>query len=109
MRRDGIEHHGKGGQVMKTVMTFRFSFRKMQRINSADGEGFEPPVPFGHTRFPGVRIRPLCHPSITAKGIERMSHSPGMFKEELVFIEDWARLRSCANDIPKLIVRDSLL
>src|SRR5262249_21476795 len=28
-----------------------------------DGEGFEPPVPFGHTRSPGVHNQPLCHPS----------------------------------------------
>jgi hypothetical protein len=29
----------------------------------SDGGGFEPPVPFGHTRSPGVHNQPLCHPS----------------------------------------------
>ncbi len=29
----------------------------------ADGGGFEPPVPFGYTRFPGVPVKPLWHPS----------------------------------------------
>ena len=33
-------------------------------LQRADGQGFEPWVPFGYTRFPGVHNRPLCHPSI---------------------------------------------
>jgi hypothetical protein len=27
----------------------------------AERGGFEPPVLFGHSRFPGVRVKPLCH------------------------------------------------
>ena len=69
---------------MKLVMTFRSFGCKSLIISSADGEGFEPPVPFGHTRFPGVRIRPLCHPSISAKGIATMGQFFGLFKEELL-------------------------
>ncbi len=27
----------------------------------AERGGFEPPIPFGYSRFPGVRVKPLCH------------------------------------------------
>ena len=27
----------------------------------AERGGFEPPVPFEDSRFPGVRVKPLCH------------------------------------------------
>ena len=33
----------------------------------AERGGFEPPVPFGHTRFPSVLLKPLGHLSGTGK------------------------------------------
>ena len=36
------------------------SFSDMKR-QMAERGGFEPPVLFGHSRFPGVRVKPLCH------------------------------------------------
>src|SRR5580693_8088651 len=33
----------------------------------AERGGFEPPVPFGYSRFPGVRVKPLCH--LSTRGV----------------------------------------
>jgi hypothetical protein len=35
--------------------------QEMQKLKLAERGGFEPPIPFGYSRFPGVRIKPLCH------------------------------------------------
>jgi hypothetical protein len=42
----------------RSVTTGRNGLRK---IEMAERGGFEPPVLFGHSRFPGVRVKPLCH------------------------------------------------
>lgn len=41
----------------------------------AGGEGFEPSDPFGITRLPNVRDRPLCHPPSCGGGGIR-THDP---------------------------------
>ena len=33
----------------------------------AERGGFEPPVAFDYSRFPGVRVKPLCHLSTRCK------------------------------------------
>ena len=30
-------------------------------LNLAERGGFEPPIAFDYSRFPGVRVKPLCH------------------------------------------------
>src|ERR1039457_3283969 len=38
----------------------------LTKTRVAERGGFEPPIPFGYSRFPGVRIKPLCHLSFDA-------------------------------------------
>ena len=42
----------------------RNSFKNLEEDNLAERGGFEPPVGFSHSRFPGVCIKPLCHLSV---------------------------------------------
>jgi hypothetical protein len=37
-------------------------------LKLAERGGFEPPIPLGYSRFPGVRVKPLCHLSTQAIG-----------------------------------------
>src|SRR5271156_3436923 len=32
-----------------------------ENLKLAERGGFEPPIPLGYSRFPGVRVKPLCH------------------------------------------------
>jgi hypothetical protein len=50
----------------------------------AERGGFEPPVLFRHSRFPGVRVKPLCHLStvlflIAREGRKSKLIPPGAF------------------------------
>ena len=38
------------------------------KIKLAERGGFEPPTALGCSRFPGVRVKPLCHLSIQCAG-----------------------------------------
>ena len=33
----------------------------LENLKLAERGGFEPPIPLGYSRFPGVRVKPLCH------------------------------------------------
>ena len=70
-----IQAHYRPPRVRIAFRSSNFPFKLTSslefRVSSFPGRrrrpgwgGFEPPVPFGYTRFPGVHNRPLCHPSI---------------------------------------------
>jgi len=42
-----------------------------------EGGGFEPPVVFSYSRFPGVCLKPLSHPSASARGDWRITPDAG--------------------------------
>ena len=44
----------------------------LPETNMAESGGFEPPIPFEYSRFPGVRVKPLCHLSNRSLLIARM-------------------------------------
>ena len=46
----------------------------------AERGGFEPPVPFEYSRFPGVRVKPLCHLSTVPVSV-RFNVQSSMFKK----------------------------
>jgi hypothetical protein len=46
----------------------------------AERGGFEPPIPFGYSRFPGVRVKPLCHLSTRTHTLDE---ADGVFNPKL--------------------------
>src|SRR5665213_3147762 len=51
----------RGGIQFRFAVKHRRLRRKSRNFKMAEREGFEPPVLIRHSRFPGVRVKPLCH------------------------------------------------